>query len=240
MRKDEIFSKKQKVISFDFKKKTVEVFDDMLYRSVPFYVEIQRMIGEITRDFARKGTNIYDLGCSTGTTMCNLDKILPAGINFIGVDFSRDMLSEAKKKIIQHKVRRKYQLVNADLNNGFRIKNASVAIFILTLQFIRPLRRRAVIEDIARGLNKGGCLILVEKVLSIDSNLNRLFINYYYDFKHRQGYSQMEIAQKREALENVLIPYRPEENRQLILESGFKECDTFFKWYNFNGLIALK
>ena len=81
---------------------------------------------------------------------------------------------------------------------------------------------------------------MIEKVLSIYSTLNRLFIRYYYDFKRRQGYNDMEIAQKREALENVLIPYRPEENRTLLLENGFNECDTFFKWYNFCGMLGLK
>ena len=110
----------------------------------------------------------------------------------------------------------------------------------LVLQFIRPLYRKRVVEGIAQGINEGGCLILIEKVLSLDSTLNRLFIRYYYDLKKRQGYSQMEIAQKREALENVLIPYRPEENRKLFLESGFKECDIFFKWYNFCGMLILK
>jgi tRNA (cmo5U34)-methyltransferase len=127
-----------------------------------------------------------------------------------------------------------------DLNKGIPVNNASVVIMNLALQFIRPLYRKRVLESIAQGINDRGCFILVEKVLSIDSTLNRLFIKYYYDFKKRHGYSEMEIAQKREALENVLIPYRPEENRALLLESGFKECDLFFKWYNFCGMLAIK
>ncbi|MBP7216853.1 MAG: carboxy-S-adenosyl-L-methionine synthase CmoA [Candidatus Omnitrophica bacterium] len=241
MPKDQIFRKKQpRVADFNFKKKTAEVFDDMLNRSVPFYPEIQRMTAEITADFAVAGTNVYDLGCSTGTSLLRLDKVVPADISFVGVDSSEDMLNKAREKVKQAKIARKCKFVCADLNSGIPITNASVVIFTLTLQFVRPLKRKMVIESIARGLNKGGCLILVEKVLSLDSMLNRLFINYYYDFKKRQGYSQLEIAQKREALENILIPYRPEENRQLLLESGFKECDTFFKWYNFCGMLAIK
>ena len=240
MTRDKIFKKRQQIIDFNFKKKTAEVFDDMLNRSVPFYHEIQRMINEIAADFAVSGTNVYDLGCSTGTTLIGLDKILPQDITFIGVDYSGDMLTKAREKLRKYNVKRKHKFIRADLNAGVRIVNASVVIFTLTLQFVRPLKRKAVIENIARGINNGGCLILVEKVLSINSTLNRLFINYYYNFKKRQGYSKLEIAQKRETLENILIPYRPEENRHLLLESGFKECDIFFKWYNFCGMLALK
>jgi len=100
--------------------------------------------------------------------------------------------------------------------------------------------RDTLIRRIADGLNDSGCLILVEKVLSKDSLLNRMFIKFYYDMKRRNGYSDMEIASKREALENVMIPYRIEENVELLTRNGFKEVDTFFKWYNFAGLLAVK
>jgi tRNA (cmo5U34)-methyltransferase len=111
---------------------------------------------------------------------------------------------------------------------------------ILTLQFIRPLQRERLMADIYRGLNEDGCLILVEKVLGEDSLFNRLFIRYYYDMKRRNGYSEMEIAQKREALENVLIPYRLLENREMLLRTGYRYVDVFFKWYNFCGIVAVK
>ncbi|MEW6170638.1 MAG: carboxy-S-adenosyl-L-methionine synthase CmoA [Candidatus Omnitrophota bacterium] len=241
MSKDKIFKRKKDVVSdFNFKKETANVFDDMLNRSVPFYDEIQRMIVEIAADFAVDGTNIYDVGCSTGTTLLSLDKSVSKDVNFIGIDYSKDMLERARKKLQKNKVSRKYSLECKDLNDGIHLENASVVIMNLVLQFVRPLNRKRIVESIARGINESGCLILIEKVLSFDSTINRLFIKYYYDFKKRQGYDELEIAQKREALENVLIPYRPEENRALLLDSGFKECDMFFKWYNFCGVLALK
>ena len=95
-------------------------------------------------------------------------------------------------------------------------------------------------RQFADGLNPGGCLILIEKVLSEDSTVNRLFMKYYYDMKKRNGYSEMEIAQKREALENVLVPYHYDENRALLLDNGFSACDAFFRWYNFCGMLAIK
>jgi tRNA (cmo5U34)-methyltransferase len=115
-----------------------------------------------------------------------------------------------------------------------------VTVLNLTLQFIRPLYRDNLIRNIVSGLNDNGCLILVEKVLSDDTLLNRTFIKFYYDMKRRNGYTETEIAKKREALENVLIPYRMAENTELLKRNGFAEVDTFFKWYNFCGILAVK
>ena len=137
-------------------------------------------------------------------------------------------------------VNRKYDLLYMDLNQGVEIENASVVVMCLTLQFIRPLYREKLVEEIYRQLNENGCLILIEKVLGEDSLFNRQFIKYYYDFKRRNHYNDMEIAQKREALENVLIPYKLMENRELLLNRGFRYVETFFKWYNFCGMIAVK
>jgi tRNA (cmo5U34)-methyltransferase len=218
MSQDRIFAEpKARPDDFQFGKETAIVFDDMVGRSVPFYQEIQRMTGELAADFAVDGTNLYDLGCSTGTTLLALDPVVSPGVRFVGVDNSAEMLEK-----------------------GPVIENASVVIMTLTLQFIRPLYRSRIIERVVHGLGDQGCLILVEKLTMADSLLNRLFIKYYYDMKRRNGYSDLEIAQKREALENVLIPYRMEENRELLLSSGFKAVEEFFRWYNFCGILAVK
>ena len=241
MRKDKLFRKRQPLIKdFTFGKQTSVVFDDMLERSVPFYDEMQRMMSEIAADFAVEGTNLYDLGCSTGNTFLTLYPLVPKEVRFIGVDSSPEMLNRARQKLRQHGVTREYELVCADLNQGIQVTNASMVVMNLTLQFIRPLYRHQLMSSIASGMHPQSCLVLIEKVLSKNSMRNRLFIKYYYAFKERQGYSRIEIAQKREALENVLIPFRIEENIELLLSSGFSECDVFFKWYNFCGIIALK
>ena len=238
--RDEIFRKSQPVGDFNFGEKVASVFDDMLDRSVPFYQEIQRMIGEMAADFAVEGTNIYDLGCSTGTTFLNLNTVVPKGVKFIGVDNSTEMLKRCRQKLAEHGFDREHELICADLNQGVSVQNASMVLMILTLQFVRPLYRDTLVKAIHQGLNDNGCLILVEKVLGEDSVFNRLFIKYYYDLKKRHGYSEMEIANKREALENILVPYKLLENREMLLRVGFRYCDVFFKWYNFCGIIALK
>ena len=127
-----------------------------------------------------------------------------------------------------------------NLDQGVCLDNASVVLLILTLQFVRPLYREDLISRIHEGLDPNGCLILVEKVLGENSTFNRLFIKHYYEMKKRNGYSELEIAQKREALENVLIPYRLEEDRELLRRVGFEHIEVFFKWYNFCGMIACK
>jgi tRNA (cmo5U34)-methyltransferase len=238
--KDEVFKESQPAADFAFGEKVAAVFDDMLDRSVPFYQEMQRMIAEMATDMAVDGTNIYDLGCSTGTTLLNLDPVVPPGVKFIGVDYSEDMLKRCREKLAQHGLKRPHELVCADLNQGVAIRNASMVLMVLTLQFVRPMYRDTLVKSILDGLNPNGCLILVEKVHGEDSLFNRLFIQYYYSLKRRHGYSDLEIAQKREALENVLIPYKLLENREMLLRAGFRYCEVFFKWYNFSGIIALK
>jgi tRNA (cmo5U34)-methyltransferase len=240
---DRLFARpRPRIDDFNFGKETAAVFDDMLDRSVPFYGEIQRMTAELVGDFAAEGTAIYDLGCSTCTSFLQIAKFLPAGVNprFVGLDSSPEMLEIARRKLTDAGFPYEYELRCADLDRDIEVRDASVVLLVLTLQFVRPLQRERLIRRIAQGLTENGCLILVEKVLGESSTFNRLFIKHYYEMKKRNGYSDLEIAQKREALENVLIPYRLEENRELLRSQGFQHVDVFFKWYNFCGMLAMK
>ncbi len=238
--KDQIFAESRPATDFHFGNETANVFDDMVVRSVPFYHEIQRMSSEIASDFAVEGTNLYDLGCSTGTTLLVLDPVISPGVRFVGIDSSQEMLEKARQKMAKFNLAHPCELIHADLHHGLILENASVVIMNLALQFVRPLYRSRVITEIFRGLNSQGCFILVEKLTMPHTLFNRLFIKYYYELKRRNGYSDMEIAHKREALENILIPYRLEENRDLLLSAGFNHFEVFFRWYNFCGMIAVK
>ena len=240
---DQLFGEERKRIDdFDFGAKTAAVFDDMLDRSVPFYQEIQRMVAELSVDYVENGTSVYDLGCSTATTFLHIDRQLAPEVEakFVGLDYSQEMLDKAAQKLKATSFRHPYELRHADLNHGVEISNASVVLCVLTLQFVRPLYRERIIKSIYDGMTENGCLILVEKVLGENSTFNRLFINHYYELKRRNGYSELEIAQKREALENVLVPYRLEENKELLKGQGFRHVDVFFKWYNFCAMVAMK
>ena len=227
------------VADFTFGPETAAVFDDMLDRSVPFYTEVQRMIAEMVGDLAVDQTNIFDLGCSTCRTFRLLENLVQ-DVTFIGIDDSAAMLARADQELQQAGFKRRYELRHQDLHQELRLENASVILLSLTLQFVRPLYRERLMQAVYNGLNHQGALILVEKVLSRETLVNRLFIKYYHDLKRRNGYSDIEIAQKREALENVLVPYRLDENEQLLRSVGFTQIEVFWKWYNFCGLLAVK
>ncbi len=241
MKQDKVFSNTEKAVDdFEFNRSVATVFEDMLERSVPCYHEIQQMIVDLTNDFAVNNTNVYDLGCSTGTTLLNINKELAEDISLVGVDNSDEMLKRCRANLEKAGVKRKITLANQDLNSGIELENASVVVFSLTLQFLRPLNRGKIIQAIYDQLPQNGAVIVVEKILTENSILNRLFIKHYYKFKEKNGYSNTEISKKREALENVLVPYKHSENEELFLSKGFKFVETFFKWYNFNGFIAIK
>jgi len=238
---DEVFAEPiDRVGDFTFNEQVAGVFDDMVSRSVPQYGEIQRMLAELAAYFATEGSNIYDLGCSTGTTLALVHGALPVKANLIGVDNSAEMLEKCRSKLETLGLADAVDLRKADLDHGVDIRDASVVLLVLTLMFVRPLYREKLMRSICAGVRENGCLLLVEKVLGDTSLFNRLFIERYYAYKRRRGYSELEIAQKREALENVLIPYRLSENRDLLLGAGFREVEVFFKWYNFVGIVAVK
>jgi tRNA (cmo5U34)-methyltransferase len=241
MKTDQVFkAPMEKSTDFKFDAQVADVFNDMVGRSVPFYLEMQRMMSEIIPDYVRPNTSIYDLGCSTGTTLLSLDKRLDQSVRFVGVDSSAEMIQNSRNNFQNNELTRPYDLITADLYKHFEIKDASVVVMCLTLQFIRPVYRQKMLKSIHQQINDGGCLILIEKILAEDADLNRQFINYYYDLKRRNNYDEMEISQKREALENVLIPYKLSENLEMLAEAGFSKTEVFFKWYNFAGIIAIK
>lgn len=241
MGKDEVFKGEiEKASDFKFGANVANVFDDMVNRSVPYYGEMQRMMAELAADHAVEGTDVYDLGCSTGTTMIGMNTMVNPNIRFVGIDESKEMLDKCKAKLTESGFTRPVDLRTADLNQGVAIDNASVVVLCLTLQFVRPVYRERLVRDIYKGLRPGGVLILIEKILAEESRFNRDFIHYYYNYKRRNQYSELEISQKREALENVLVPYKLSENITLLRDQGFSHCEVFLKWYNFAGLIAVK
>jgi len=240
MMQDNVFAQKQDAEDFCFDERVAGVFDNMVDRSVPFYQEIQRMTGELAMTAAVPGSHLFDLGCATGTTLSQLDDILPRDVTFTGVDTSPDMLEKCREKFEQRPSGRTVHFLCQDLSQVQLPVNTSVVTLLLTLMFVRPVHRRAVLSSLYQSLAPRGALILVEKVVCDTPELNRQFIHYYYDMKRRHGYSDLEISQKREALENVLIPYSEKENRQMLLDAGFSKVEVFFRWYNFCGMVAIK
>jgi tRNA (cmo5U34)-methyltransferase len=232
-----------KAADFEFNEEVAEVFDDMLVRSIPMYLEQQEMIRELAGRFWSPGTTIYDLGCSTATTLCNVARVTTKPCCLVGFDNSPAMLDRAQWKIRKEGLEDCVSVRFADFDvglDGIKLENASVVTMCWTLQFVRPLNRERVIQWIYNSLVPGGALIVTEKTLANNTQMNRLFIELYYDFKKRNKYSPAEIRRKREALENVLIPYRACENIELFRKGGFEIVETFFQWHNFAGYLCVK
>ena len=234
--KDKLFEKPIKK-QFEFDEDVASVFDDMLSRSVPKYEDMLHLTTSFALKYAKEHSTIYDLGCSTATTLINISKNTSKSLNLIGIDTSNAMLNRAKHKANAYGIN--ITFVEDDIFN-VDFESSDVIIANYTLQFIRPLQREELIRKIYNSLEKGSVFIFSEKVITDNKILNKQFIDEYYDFKKTQGYSEFEISQKREALENVLIPYSYEENKKMILDAGFSNFDCIFKWVNFATFIAIK
>ena len=198
------------------------------------------LIGLIAARYTRPFTHIYDLGCSLGaTTLAMRQQISCPDCRIIGVDNSAAMLARCRKLIDEDAASLPVKLMQADIRN-VPIENASVVVLNLTLQFIPPPQRDAMIKHIFDGLLPGGVLILSEKVVFEDEGHNGRFIDIHHDYKRARGYSEMEISQKRTALENVLVPETIAQHQQRLMDSGFSTAEVWFQAFNFISLLAIR
>lgn len=238
--KDTLFQQDVRPEDFEFNDRVVEVFDDMLDRSIPFYKEAIVSSSRLLAAFLQPGDTVFDLGCATGSTLLELSRLLPdRELRFIGVDNSAPMLDKARLKT---ELFSKQNAIHFQQQDITAMDYAGAGAFLLnyTLQFIRPLKREEFIRALFAGLRPGGVLILSEKIIFHDRGLNREYIDIYHQFKKGRGYSELEIAKKREALENVLIPFSIEENTALLQKAGFASVAPFFQWFNFASFVAVK
>lgn len=239
--KDQVFNEMWQPKDFKFDTEVASVFDDMVSRSVPFYSETKSTALNLAKSFVKPKSNIYDIGCSTATMLIDFAKLIDdKSVNFIGVDNSQPMINKAFEKVKSNHLQDRICLQLNNVEDNMKLSNASVVFMTYTLQFVRPLCRDLLIKQIYDSLLPNGCLILVEKILGNDSLFNRLYIDLYYEYKRSAGYSNEEIQNKREALENVMIPYRIDENIELLKRNGFSSYEIFFKWFNWAGIIVTK
>lgn len=234
--KDHVFNRPIKK-QFEFDADVAAVFDDMLQRSVPFYTETLKLTSRFARLYLKENGRLYDLGCSTASQLLDIERGLEHPASLLGIDNARAMLDQAAKKIDAYGS--SVEVYEGDILT-FEYEKADVILSNYTLQFIRPPVREVLISHIYETLNEGGVFIFSEKVISEEKKLNKELIDCYYDFKKEQGYSAYEIMQKREALENVLIPYSAQENIEMALRCGFRHCEVIFRWANFATFIAFK
>lgn len=240
MGKDDLFDVRQVTSDFVFDRRVATVFDDMIERSVPCYKQVIGCEADLLAHLARPDDEVVDFGCSTGTTLLALaSEERLAGLRFRGVDSSAPMIAEARSKAASLGLQDAIDFCWEDIEQS-PLNGVGCVLMNYTLQFFRPPRREPLLRRIREGLRSDGILILSEKLLTADPKLNRLWIEMHHGFKRKNEYSSNEIAKKREALENVLLPYTLEENLDLLRAAGFSHTEVFFRWFNFASLLAIR
>ena len=238
--KDKLYSKPQKKISrFIFDRKVARVFDNMINRSVPGYSDIIQMCGVLGALYIKPRTRVYDLGCSLGAaSRAVLQSVPNKNYELIALDPSSAMLEKAR---INLKGRyRASVLLGCGNAEAAGIKNASLVMLNFVLQFIAKRKRAALLEKIHAGLNRGGALVLSEKIDFEGKRERKVQRSLHEEFKRSQGYSRLEISQKRTALEKVLIPESLRAHEARLKKAGFKQVYVWFRCFNFVSLLAVK
>ena len=228
------------IVDFVFDESVVRVFSDMIRRSVPGYESIITLLGLFAQEYARPDTRLYDLGCSTGAATLALRRRLhQPGCRIVAVDNSAPMVEACQKNIRADSGLAPVEVLCADIQD-VQITNASVIVLNFTLQFIALEQREGFLQKLHAGLNPGGVLLLAEKICFTDPAEQQFQEGLQLAFKKANGYSDLEISQKRTALEKVLIPESVEQHRARLLRCGFRQVHVWFTAFNFIALAAIK
>ena len=229
-----------KLGDFTFDQRVAEVFPDMIQRSVPGYSNIISAIGMLAERFAKPHSRIYDLGCSLGAATLSMRRhIKQEGCEIVAIDNSAAMVERCRLHIDAYRSDTPVQVIEADIRDA-EIKDASVVVLNFTLQFLAPEDRQALLENIYAGLRPGGILILSEKYIFDDEHSHDLLIDLHHDFKRANGYSELEISQKRSAIENVMRPDSIDTHKQRLANIGFSSTEVWFQCFNFGSMFAIK
>ncbi len=229
-----------KLGEFTFDENVAQVFDDMISRSVPLYDDVQRVLPVLANLLDHPVIRVVDLGCSTGTSLVQLAQALPhRQLELIGVDNSQAMLDKCAEKLSGLDLQAQVELVRADIRD-YELRDASIVLMNYTLQFVDLPSRSQLLSRICQSIRPGGFMLVSEKVSHHQVAVDDALVELYFEFKRRNGYSELEIARKREALENVLVPVTVDENRRLFREAGFAEVELLLKWFNFATFVVRK
>ena len=231
--------KAESVGAFEFDESVARVFDDMIRRSVPGYAMTLSLMSLVADRYAQPNTRLYDLGCSLGAGLIALGRDLKTSVSLIGVDNSAAMLVRCEENTRSAIGGHPLEFRCEDIQTT-PIENASIVVLNFTLQFIPKKQRLDLLRKIAKGLNPGGVLLLSEKIHFENDRMQEEIFELHHDFKRSQGYSELEISQKRSALENVLIPETVESHKTRLAEAGFAASETWLQCFNFVSLLAIK
>jgi tRNA (cmo5U34)-methyltransferase len=241
---DKIFETEDGSEPFRFNASVARVFPDMLHRSIPGYAASIEAIGSLAARYVRAGTTCYDLGCSLGAaTLAMRQGIQQPCCRIVAVDVAPAMIERCREMIDeddrQYGPETDVDLVERDIRD-IQFTNASMVVLNYTLQFIERDDRDELVQNIYAGLNEGGLLVLSEKVVDEDAHLEELLVDLHHEHKRRNNYSTLEVARKRAALEDVLIPETVAEHRARLQRAGFSCSAVWLRYFNFVSIIAIR
>jgi tRNA (cmo5U34)-methyltransferase len=241
MSKDEIYkTTPAEAGSFSFDEKVASVFPDMLERSIPGYATTLDAIGALAARYVAAGTRCYDLGCSLGAaTLAMRRHIGETGCEIHAVDQAEAMVRRCRDIMARDNSPTPVFVDAADVRD-VEIRNASMVVMNYTLQFLPTADRGALIRRIHDGMTAGGVFVLSEKVADEDPEVESLLVNLHHDFKRANDYSALEIARKRSALENVLIPETTAAHLDRLRTAGFAHAGVWLRHYNFLSIVAIR
>lgn len=233
--RDEVYrSRHGDLVDFTFDATVAAVFPDMIRRSVPGYDSVVQLTGLIAAQCAAPGTVCYDLGCSLGATARSIERALAGrSCRIVAVDDSPAMLARAREIAVGSRI----EWLEGDLRN-VPIANAGAVAMNWTLQFVPPDDRLPLLERIRAALDPAGVLIVSEKVRESEPWIADLEDGLHTEFKLANGYSELEVARKRAALERVLIPDTPERHAERFAAAGFRRVHTWFRCLNWMSWLA--
>ncbi|MEM7293749.1 MAG: carboxy-S-adenosyl-L-methionine synthase CmoA [Pseudomonadota bacterium] len=238
---DDIYSERlERVGNFVFDDKVAAVFDDMINRSVPGYASIISSIGLLARESVTVGSRCYDLGCSLGAATLEIRRsVSHSDYTIVAVDSAPAMVEACKKKVALDQSEVAVEVVCDDVCN-VELRDASLVVLNFTLQFIEPDARDELVKRVYRAMMPGGILLLSEKLAFEDPQIASLLADMHLQFKRANGYSELEISQKRNALEKVLIPETLDAHKTRLRLAGFSSFELWFQCFNFASLVAVK
>ncbi len=228
------------IADFVFDERVAVVFPDMIQRSVPGYATIINMIGALAGQRVTAHSRCYDLGCSLAASALAIRQgVGNRACRIIAVDSSPAMLQRAQRYIDESEAGAPIDLVCGDVQD-VRIRDASMVVLNFTLQFVPLAQRQPLLQSIYDGMLEQGILVLSEKISLPTQEAETLFVDMHHAFKKAQGYSDLEISQKRTALDNVLLPETLHAHKQRLRQVGFKTIEVWFQCFNFVSLLAIK
>ncbi|WP_020559314.1 carboxy-S-adenosyl-L-methionine synthase CmoA [Thiofilum flexile] len=241
MSRDQVYAEPlPQVVDFTFNAAVADVFPDMIRRSVPGYETILTLLGVMGQTFIQSNTHVYDLGCSLGAaTLALASRTQAEQVQFVGVDNSPAMVARCEQVLQRHLPRQPVTVLCADIRE-LSFEPASVIVLNFTLQFLPPADRQALLERLYQALVPNGVLILSEKLRFAEDSEQAFLTDLYMAFKRGNGYSELEISQKRNALEHVLIPETSAQHIERLQAIGFKQVYQWFQGLSFSSFIAVK